>query len=216
MGGSSMIELCIVLVILGITLLICLITEYTKRRRIEEEWDNYFRSKDENEVIIESLVNDDIETRRIEALQRLQILNDEIDFQEKTLSNLNDEIQSKKIISANQTKLMIKNSEDLISTDKTIKEAQKILQDINDEIKSKQIEQETLKESHKTITTTIENYKNELDNLCQQHKQATKRLSEENIGRVMDFTSTDVQLTELLENLKLQYPQLKDIFSNAE
>ena len=211
-----MLELCIVLAIVAIGLLLWAIIEHKKYKNLQQDWDNYFNTKDENELIIESLVNDEIETKRIEALQRLEYLNADISFQNNRLNDIKKEIQAKLSINENQRRLMVDNANELDRYLQSIEEKKKELKNLVFDIDAKQTEFKVASGSYEILELQISQLKDELEIVCQQHKEATKRLGEENVGRVMDFTVVDIELTELLEKLKIQYPQLSEVFSTAE
>ena len=112
-----------------------------------------------------------------------------------------------------------------------------LLQSLNDEIAAKRLAEleisQTVKDKQqelaeidataKNVAEILISSKNELTaisvqltSLKQQHKEATARLDDENIGRTMLFTDDDIRLTQTLDVLKLQYPFLSDAFAKIQ
>ena len=66
------------------------------------------------------------------------------------------------------------------------------------------------------IEAAIETAKNELDDLKSQKAAALERLDKVDEGRTMEWNQTDKLLTDTLEQLKVNYPNLADAFAAIE
>ena len=62
----------------------------------------------------------------------------------------------------------------------------------------------------------VQNILGELNDLRRQAKEARARVSSEAEGRIMEYNIVDKTLTDTLEALKVQYPNLADAFAAIE
>lgn len=95
--------------------------------------------------------------------------------------------------------------------------------EISQTVKDKQQQLEEIDTTAKNVAEILISSKNELTaisvqltSLKQQHKEATARLEDTNVGRTMLFTDDDIRLTQTLDVLKLQYPFLSDAFAKIQ
>lgn len=88
--------------------------------------------------------------------------------------------------------------------------------EVSAQIKELLIERDRLTSEVVAANDAISKLSATLEKLATQHREATKRQVEENEGRTMSWTIVDRELTELLEELKIKYPNLFDVFSAAE
>lgn len=111
------------------------------------------------------------------------------------LQSLNDEIAAKRLAEVEISQTVKDKQQELAEIDATAKNVAEILISSKNELTAISVQ---------------------LTSLKQQHKEATARLDNENIGRTMLFTDDDVRLTQTLEILKLQYPFLSDAFAKIQ
>ena len=111
------------------------------------------------------------------------------------LQSLNDEIAAKRLAELEISQTVKDKQQELAEIDATAKNVAEILTSSKNELTSISVQ---------------------LTSLKQQHKEATARLDDASVGRVMLFTDDDVRLTQTLEVLKLQYPFLSDAFAKIQ
>ena len=127
---------------------------------------------------------------------------------------------------------------ELCRTERTYRDVQEIqkqqlieaVAQLNTEIQSKQLSKQQLEDEIKrsneilgSLTDNIAKMNNavdqtaaQLEQLQQQHKKATQRLSDEFEGRIMSFNQLDIDLTNTLEGLRSAYPILSDALATLE
>ena len=155
---------------------------------------------------------------------RKQELCKEIDTSEFILSQRREEIcRTNNSFSAIQAIQQTKLAELLQSLNDEIAAKRLAKLEISQSVKDKQQELAEIDATAKNVAEILISSKNELTaisvqltSLKQQHKEATARLDDENVGRTMLFTDDDVRLTQTLEVLKLQYPFLSDAFAKIQ
>lgn len=155
---------------------------------------------------------------------RKQELRKEIDTAEFILSQRREEIcRTNNSFSAIQTIQQTKLAELLKSLNDEIATKRLAELEIDKAVKDKQQELEEIDLTAKHVEVILASSKNELTaisdqltSLKRQHKEATARLDDECLGRMMSYTDDDVRLTQTLEVLKLQYPFLSDAFAKIQ
>lgn len=153
-----------------------------------------------------------------------KMLQKEIDAAEILLLTKRDEIcRTSNSFTAIQTIQQTKLAELLQSLNDEIAAKRLAELEISQTVKDKQQELAEIDATAKNVAEILISSKNELTaisvqltSLKQQHKEATARLDDENVGRTMLFTDDDVRLTQTLEVLKLQYPFLSDAFAKIQ
>ena len=153
-----------------------------------------------------------------------KMLQKEIDAAEILLLTKRDEIcRTSNSFTAIQSIQQTKLAELLQSLNDEIAAKRLAELEISQTVKDKQQELAEIDATAKNVAEILISSKNELTaisvqltSLKQQHKEATARLDDKNLGRTMSFTDDDVRLTQTLEVLKLQYPFLSDAFAKIQ
>ena len=156
--------------------------------------------------------------------QKIKRLQKEIDSAETILLTKRDEIcRTSNSFTAVQAIQQTKLAELLQTLNDEIAAKRLAELEISQTVKDKQQQLEEIDTTAKNVAEILISSKNELTaisvqltSLKQQHKEATARLEDTNVGRTMLFTDDDIRLTQTLDVLKLQYPFLSDAFAKIQ
>lgn len=161
---------------------------------------------------------DELETRYVNELQQLENIYRK---RQEELNNKLQDIQAQIVIQIEQNQIKLEESLSSLSDGVAAKRAEET--QIAAKIKSLLDKKVALEHQLTEITAQLNCAKteqNELTNQIQsvktQHKEATRRLTLADEGRILAHNQSDILLTNTLEELKLQYPSLASAFAKIQ